>query len=92
MAGIGRAPVRWTMECVGFRAACDFDLPAADNAIANGADPFVVERIPAPVIIHFPKDFESLLGVQPFLHGMRLRSFEIAAYRARHGIWPNEKS
>jgi hypothetical protein len=72
------------MKCVAFRAASDFDLPAADNPVANGTDPFVVERIPAPVIIDLPKDFESLLGVQPFLHGMSGTRFGIAAYQTGH--------
>lgn len=57
------------MKCVIFGAdAPDLDLPAADNFIADSADAFFVERIPAPMIIYCAKDFESILRVQKFLH------------------------
>jgi hypothetical protein len=58
------------MQRVLLGAASDLDLPAADNFVADGADAFVVERIPVPVIIHRPKDFESILGVQPLVHSL----------------------
>lgn len=63
------------------RPARDLDLPAADDLVADRADPFVIERIPAAVIVCFAQNFESLLGVQPFLHAFSRTNFAVPAIR-----------
>jgi len=43
MAEVGRAAGCRAMQGVVFGAAPDFDLPSANDFLANCADPFVVE-------------------------------------------------
>ena len=80
------------MQGVVFGAAPDFDLPSANDFLANCADPFVVERIPAPVIIHAAKNFKLVLRFKPPLHVKSRTRLALAAYRSQHRILPNKKS
>ena len=44
------------------RFAFDLDLASDENAIADCADAFVVERIPFPFPVHPAQDVEAFLG------------------------------
>ena len=52
------------MQRVSIGAAPDLDLMSVDDSFANRAQPFVIERIPSPMIIHGLKNLEPFLGVE----------------------------
>ena len=56
------------MQRIMIGPASNLDLMSVDDSFANGAKPFVVERIPPPMIIDGLKDLEPFLGAKRFLH------------------------
>lgn len=56
------------MQRVSIGAAPDLDLMSVDDSFANRAQPFVIERIPAPMIINGLQHLEPFVGAERFLH------------------------
>ena len=53
---------RWAMQRVLIGSAPNLDLVSVDDSFANSAEPFVIERIPAPMIVDRLKNHESFVG------------------------------
>lgn len=48
--------------------AMNFNLAASEDAFANDADAFVIQRMPFPNAISAAEDVETFFGVEMFLH------------------------
>ena len=46
----------------------NFNLAASEDAFANDADAFVIQRIPFPNAISAAEDVETFFGVEMFVH------------------------
>ena len=46
----------------------NFNLAASEDAFANDADAFVIQRIPFPNAIGAAEDVETFFGVEMFVH------------------------
>ena len=49
----------------------NFNLAASEDAFANDADAFVIQRIPFPNGISAPEDIETFFGLEMFVHNFR---------------------
>lgn len=65
---IGRTIGRRAVERMTSGCAADLDLMSIDDSVAYGAEPFIIERIPAPVIIDGLEDLEPFVGADGSLH------------------------